>query len=99
MELDVELVTCHWKLPHELGDGIVMFSEIQVPAYDGAEGAAGVEGTDGAGAAGTLGTFGTEPGAVGARILVSLWTEHAADNVATAASAARWSRVLFIVRS
>jgi hypothetical protein len=86
--LDVALVTCHWKLLHELPEGIEFAMDVHVPAYEPDDGV-------GAGAEGAL--------AVGAGVVGSRTSEllskrvHAVENVEAAANTASSNRVLFMV--
>jgi hypothetical protein len=93
IELEVALVTCHWKLLQELLDGFPGKIDVQRPPYElPAAGGAGA-GSAGAGVE-------TAPGAVGSsRVLLLSTRAHAVANVEAAASAASNRKVLFIVVS
>jgi hypothetical protein len=102
IDVDVALVTCHWKLPQEPGDGSDTSADAQVPASGepgaGAAGAGAVgAGAAGAGAAGAGAAVETVfSGDAGARTFVLLSTAHAVANVEAAARLASRIRILFI---
>ena len=90
IELDVALVTCHWKLLQDPDEDTPGNSDVHVPAYE-------PDPADGAGADGVLGVV---PGVVGSRTSELLSKRaHAVENVGTAASIASRNKALFMVVS